>query len=173
MTISLSAIAQSKIQKEQIKTSAIETANWFTYTTDRMDEKHLGQCGDYAIMFILKYNKAVGKNVARLVVANNPVTSGTYKVGKKVDVAKLGFNGFPSGSSGFLSWAGKLYLYHPTLGAYQIFLEKAWIPKLHFGVDMLDKRQVHVWASVAGVSVDPTYYDLWPKRFPSPLGVDE
>ncbi|MBL7669684.1 MAG: hypothetical protein JNM39_04300 [Bdellovibrionaceae bacterium] len=91
----------------------------------------------------------------------------------RTGVAKLGFHGFSSGASGFLRWNGQLYLYHHVLGAYPIFLERAWAPKLHFGVDMLDKNQVHVWASIGNVSVDPTYFDEWPDRFPSPLGIDQ
>ena len=138
-----------------------------------MTSEHQGQCGDYATMFILKYNASVGTNVARLVTANNPIPSGTYRLGEKTDVDKLGFHGFPSGSSGFLNWNGQLYIYHPVLGAYPIFLEKAWTPQTHFGVNMLDKEQVHTWASIADVSVDPTYFALWPDKFPSPLGSDQ
>lgn len=152
---------------------AIDTAKWFEYKTGKMNNKHEGQCGDYALMFVLEYNKSIGKNIARLIVANNPVESGTYRVGNKVDVKKQGFNGFSSGSSGFLMWDNHLYLYHPVLGAYQLFLEKKWTPKKHFGVNMLDKRQVHVWASVGDISVDPTYYDVWPNQFNSPIGIDE
>lgn len=152
---------------------ARETAAWFTYTTGSISSEHQGQCGDYAVMFILKYNSYVGSNVARLVTTNNPIPNGTYRLGEKTDVDKLGFHGFSSGSSGFLSWAGQLYIYHPILGAYPIFLEKEWTPKTHFGVDMLDTEQVHTWASVDGVSVDPTYFDLWPSLFPSPLGSDQ
>ena len=152
---------------------ARETAAWFHYTTGLMDTEHLGQCGDYAVMFILKYNEYAGINVARLVTTNNPIPSGTYRLGEKTDVAKLGFHGFPSGASGFLKWNGQLYIYHPVLGAYPIFLEKSWTPKIHFGVNMLDKRQVHTWASIGNVSVDPTYFASWPDKFPSPLGSDE
>jgi hypothetical protein len=158
---------------KRAKEIAVETAKWFEYSTGKMKDKNSGQCGDYAIMFVLKYNEYKGQNIARIVVANNPIPNGTYRVGKKIDVKKLGFNGFSSGSSGFLSWDGQLYLYHPILGSYQIFLEKAWTPKKHFGVNMLDKRQVHVWASIGDVSVDPTYYDVWPDQFKSPLGKDE
>ena len=87
---------------------ARETAAWFTYTTGKMVNEHLGQCGDYGVMFILKYNEYAGKNVARLVTTNNPIPSGTYKLGEKTDVAKLGFNGFSSGTSGFLKWNNQL-----------------------------------------------------------------
>lgn len=152
---------------------ARETAKWFNYTTGPMDTEHLGQCGDYTVMFILKYNEYVGANVARLVTTNNPIPSGTYRLGEKTDVSKLGFKGFSSKASGFLKWNNQLYIYHPILGAYPIFLEKAWTPKLHFGVNMLDKKQVHTWASIGGVSVDPTYFDSWPEKFPSPLGSDQ
>ena len=150
---------------------ARDTAAWFHYTTGKMESDKLGQCGDYAVMFILKYNAYAGKNVARLVVANNSIPSGTYRLGEKADVAKLGFFGFQSGASGFLIWKGKKYIYHPVLGAYEIFSEKAWTPKRHFGVNMLNKQQVHVWASIGGVSVDPTYFDTGNYR--SPLGTDE
>jgi hypothetical protein len=162
---------QSDLQKAD--GIARETAAWFQYTTGPMESEHSGQCGDYAVMFILKYNEYAGTNVARLVTTNNPIPSGTYRLGEKTDVAKLGFHGFSSGASGFLSWNGQLYIYHPVLGAYPIFLEKLWIPKLHFGVNMLDKKQVHTWASIGAVSVDPTYFDSWPDKFPSPLGLDE
>lgn len=163
----------SKLDIQKADVIARESAQWFNYTTGKMESEHSGQCGDYAVRFILKYNEYVGKNVARLVATNNPVPNGTYRLGEKTDVAKLGFNGFNSGSSGFLSWNGQLYIYHPILGAYPIFLEKAWTPKLHFGVNMLDKKQVHVWASIGDISVDPTYFDVYPDRYTSPLGVDE
>jgi hypothetical protein len=163
----------SQVDLQKADAIARDTAAWFEYTTGRMITDKQGQCGDYAVMFILKFNAAVGMNVARLVVANNPVPSGTYMLGEKTDVSQLGFHGFDSGSSGFLIWDGQLYIYHPVLGAYPIFLEKQWTPTTHFGVDMLDPAQVHVWASVGDVSVDPTYFDLWPDQFPSPLGSDE
>ena len=165
--------ANAKVDLRKADELARETAAWFDYTTGPMTSEHAGQCGDYAVMFILKYNASVGMNVAQMIVANNPIPSGTYRLGEKTDVAKLGFNGFDSGSSGFLNWGGQLYMYHPVLGAYPIYLETPWIPRVHFGVDMLDKRQVHVWASVENVSVDPTYFDLWPNQFPSPLGSDQ
>jgi hypothetical protein len=163
----------SQSDRQKADEIARETATWFQYTTGPMDSEYLGQCGDYAVMFILKYNEYTGKNIARLVTTNNPIPNGTYRLGEKTDVSELGFPGFPGGVSGFLNWNGQLYIYHPVLGAYPIFLEKAWTPKVHFGVDMLDKNQIHVWASVEDVSVDPTYFDLWPDKFPSPLGSDE
>jgi hypothetical protein len=152
---------------------AREAGTWFQYTKGPMTTQHLGQCGDYAVMFILKYNEYIGSNVARLVTANNPIPSGTYKLGEKVDVAALGFHGFNSGASGFLKWNGQLYIYHPILGAYSIVLQYPWTPKTHFGVNMLDAQQVHTWASIGDVSVDPTYFALWPDKFPSPLGCDD
>lgn len=163
----------SKVEVAKAEKIAFEVAQWFDYTNAPMKSEYLGQCGDYAVMFILKFNEYMGRNIARLVTTNNPIQSGTYRLGKKIDVKKLGFNGFSSGRSGFLDWNGQLYIYHPVLGAYQIFLEKAWTPKKHFGVNMLDKRQVHTWASIGDISVDPTYFDLWPDKFPSPLGIDE
>jgi hypothetical protein len=162
---------QSDLQKaDEI---AREVAAWFQYTTGAMDSEHSGQCGDYAVMFIVKYNEYAGQNVARLVTTNNPIPSGTYRLGDKTNVEELGFHGFSSGASGFLNWMGQLYIYHPVLGAYPIYLEKLWTPKLHFGVNMLDQRQIHTWASIGDVSVDPTYFALWPNRFLSPLGSDE
>lgn len=163
----------SKLDLQKADELAQETAAWFNYTTGAMQSERLGQCSDYAVRFILKYNEYAGKNVARLVTANNPIPSGTYRLGEKTDVAKLGFHGFNSGGSGFLSWNGRLYIYHPVAGTYPIFLEKAWTPKLHFGIDMLDKKQVHTWAAIGDVSVDPTYFALWPDKFRSPLGLDE
>jgi hypothetical protein len=116
----------------------VAAQHWFKKNEDSHKEKkidHLSfwQCGDYATRFVLKYNEYAGANVARLVVANNPIPSGTYR----------------------------------------IVLEKAWTPKTHFGVNMLDSREVHVWAAVKDTSVDPTYFDSWPDEFPSPLGLDE
>ncbi len=168
-------VEYSPTEEEVKKAEAIakEVAAKFEYTVGRMDRGNLGQCGDYALAFVLKFNEFVGKNVARLVVANNPIESGYYRVGEKVNVKDQGFDGFPSAGSGFLRWNGKIYLYHPIHGAYKIFLEKAWTPRKHFDVNMLDKSQVHVWASIGNISVDPTYYDSWPEVYSSPLGVDE
>ena len=162
-----------EIDRPKADQIARETAAWFNYTTGPMVTAHDGQCGDYAALFILKYNQFAEANVARLVTTNNPIASGTYRLGQKTDVDKLGFHGFKNGSSGFLSWQGQLYIYHPILGAYPLFLMREWTPKFHFGVNMLDIRQVHTWASVGDVSVDPTYFDLWPDEFPSPLGTDQ
>lgn len=163
----------TKVEIKKATEFAIATSNWFEYKTGEMTDKNEGQCGDYALMFILNFNKFMKRDVARLVVANNAIDSGSYRVGRKIDVKKLGFNGFPSGSSGFLIWNDQIYLYHPVIGAYELFLERPWTPKKHFGVNMLDKRQVHVWASIGDISVDPTYYDIWPDQFKSPLGKDE
>lgn len=150
-----------------------EVAAWFTYTTGPMDSERLGQCGDYAAMFVLRYNEHSKANVARLVVANNPIPSGTYRVEHRVEIAELGIPGFDWKRSGFILWRGQTYLFHPKRGTYRIVLEKAWTPAIHFGVNMLDPAQVHVWATLKGISVDPTYFDLWPDRFPSPLGKDD
>jgi hypothetical protein len=38
---------------------------------------------------------------------------------------------------------------------------------------MLDAIQVHTWATVGNVNVDPTYFSQWPDKFPSPIGMDE
>ena len=158
---------------QQADLIARESAEWFEYTTGPMTTDRLGQCADYAVRFIIKYNEYAGKNVARMVVTNNPIPNGTYRLGNKTDVAKAGFHGFNSGKSGFLSWDGQLYIYHPVIGAYPIFLERAWTPQKHFGVNMLNKEQVHVWATIGETSVDPTYFDEWPDQFKSPLGIDE
>lgn len=152
---------------------AREVAAWFTYTTGTMDSEHLGQCGDYATRFVLKYNEYAGANVARLVVANNPIPSGTYRLEEEVDIHQLGIPGFDWHTSGFIRWKKLTYVFHPVLGTYRIVLEKAWTPKTHFGVNMLDSREVHVWAAVKDTSVDPTYFDSWPDEFSSPLGLDE
>lgn len=152
---------------------AREVAEWFNYTRGPMNSEHLGQCSDYALRFVLKYNEFVGKNVARLVVANNPIQSGVYRVEEKIDIAQLEIPGFDWKTSGFVLWNEQTYLFHPLIGTYRIVLEKAWTPKSHFGVNMLDPSQVHVWSSVHNLSVDPTYFDLWPDQFPSPLGSDE
>ena len=175
LTSSLSIATDAVTEVDVPKADAIarQTASWFTYTTGPITTDHQGQCGDYAVMFILKYNAAVGKNVARLVTTNNPIPSGTYRLGDKVDISQFGFPGWKSGASGFVPWKGQQYIFHPVLGAYPIYLEKSWSPKTHFGVDMLDKKQVHTWASVANLSVDPTYFATHPSRFSSPLGSDQ
>jgi hypothetical protein len=162
----------TKNNKDIADKIARHTAAWFKYTTGHMDSPHLGQCGDYAVMFIQRYNKHVGKDAARLVTTNNPVPNGTYRLGEKIDISNLPFfNNIKS--SGFYNWRGKWYICHPFLGAHEIFLEKQWTPKKHFGVNMLDKKQVHCWASIGDLSVDPTYFGTMHKQFHSPLGKDE
>lgn len=173
LLLSVCSYAETGSDLQKADQIARDVATWFTYTTGTMDSEHLGQCGDYAVRFILKYNEYAGRNLARLVVANNPIPSGTYRVEEKVDVHTLGIPGFDWDSSGFIDWKGQTYIFHPVIGTYRISLEKPWTPKTHFGVNMLDPKQVHVWASIEDTSVDPTYFDLWPKQFPSPLGRDE
>ena len=73
---------------------AREVAQWFTYTTGPMPSDRLGQCGDYALMFALMYNDSKQADVARLVVANNPIPSGTYRIEGEVDIDSLGIPGF-------------------------------------------------------------------------------
>lgn len=170
---SLTSCAEVIPNRKQADQIAREVAAWFTYTISTMNSDHLGQCGDFALRFVLKYNEYAGSNLARLVVANNPIPSGNYRIEEKVDIQELGIPGFDWDSSGFILWKGKTFFFHPVLGTYRIYLEKAWTPKTHFGINMLDLNQVHVWASIDGTSVDPTYFDLWPDRFPSPLGLDE
>ena len=155
-----------------IDKTAREVSAWFEYTTGPMPNEHLGQCGDYDLRFVLQYNKLIDANEARLVVANNPIPSGTYKVIGKVDAGNIGLPDLGWDRSGFVIWNNFYYLYHPIIGLYEISLERAWIPKTHFGVDMLNPKEIHVWASVGEVSVDPTYIDILPERFSSPLGID-
>lgn len=171
--LSLYSFADALADRKKADVIAREVAAWFTYTTGPMKTARLGQCGDYALRFVLKYNDFAKTNIARIVVANNPIPSGTYRVEGKVDIGTLGIPGFNWDSSGFINWKGNTYFFHPVVGTYRITLEKAWTPKAHFGVNMLDPQQVHVWASIGSTSVDPTYFDLWPDRFPSPLGSDE
>ena len=78
----------SRLDLQKADAIARESAGWFQYTTGSMKTEHSGQCGDYAVRFVLKYNEYAGKNVARIVVANNPIPSGTYRIGQKTDVAK-------------------------------------------------------------------------------------
>ena len=67
----------AEVNLQRADAIARESAAWFEYTTGRIESETQGQCGDYAVMFILKYNAAVGMIVARLVTANNLIPSGT------------------------------------------------------------------------------------------------
>lgn len=178
ITVSVSRYAKADFQLSESDVQkadeiARETASWFDYTTGPVRSEHLGQCSDYAVRFVLKFNEYAGRNSAKIVIANNPIPSGIYRLGQKTDVSRLGFQGFAGGVSGILNWGGQLYIYHPVIGAYAIYLEKALTPKVHFGVNMLDKTQTHVWATVGNISVDPTYFDVLPNKFSSPLGSDQ
>jgi hypothetical protein len=169
LAITCSAQTNNVPEQKVADRVARRVSHWFHYTTGPMPTPHDGQCGDYAAMFIMRFNHRVGKDEARMVVANQYIPSGTYKLGKKVDIPSfhsIKTSGFYEANN------GKTYYYHPFLGAHEMILERAWTPTKHFNVNMLDKEQIHCWASVGNISVDPCWFASNRGAKKSPLGKD-
>jgi len=123
-----------------------------------------GQCSDYALDFVIRWNKEYPENEAEIVVVNQDIgiQSGSYKIVREIsDLIKYKcFKG-----SGWLKNVSQengkyidLVLYHPNLWFYEVVLTKAYEVKTHFGFEM-GKKGPHVWAKVGNIAIDPCWAD--------------
>jgi len=123
-----------------------------------------GQCSDYALDFVIQWNKNYPENQAEIVVVNQDlgIKSGSYKIIR--DVSELirwkCFN-----KSGWLRNVSQdngeyidLVLYHPNLGFYEVKHTKFYVVKTHFGEEMA-KKGPHVWARICDIAIDPCWAD--------------
>jgi hypothetical protein len=165
-------------KEEKIKEIALISAKTFSYYKSKnpnagnfyIGENEIeGQCSDYALDFVIRWNKENPKSEAELVVINQDcgIQSGSYKVVKEIsdsvisDLKKLKcFN-----ESGWLKNVSKgdgeyidLVLYHPSLWFCEVKQARAYEVKTHFGEDMT-KKGPHVWAKVGNIAVDPCWAD--------------
>jgi hypothetical protein len=135
-----------------------------------------GQCGDYALMFVIEWNKRYPKNLAEIVAVNQEkgIKSGSYKVVKKLtneERIALGIKYYKRNISQWMRPPLKIdgkecsVLFHPEIGFYQLEQSKIYEIKQHFGVDMVVNNNPHVWAKVGDISVDPCWADIYNKCF--------
>lgn len=129
-----------------------------------------GQCSDYALMFVINWNKRYPENVAEIVAVNQEkgIKSGSYKVVKKLtdeELTALGIKYYDRNISNWIRPPQKTdgeecsVLFHPEIGFYQLNQLKVYEVKQHFGVDMVEYKCPHVWAKVGDIAVDPCWAD--------------
>jgi hypothetical protein len=128
-----------------------------------------GQCSDYALMFVINWNKRHPENPAEIVAVNQEmgIKSGSYKVVKKLtekELIDLGVKYFNCNISQWIIPSQKIdeeecsVLFHPEIGFYQLVQSRIYEVKQHFGFDMV-KKGPHVWAKVGDIAIDPCWAD--------------
>jgi hypothetical protein len=166
------------LKEEKIKEIALISSKIFSYYKSKnqnagnfyVGENEIeGQCSDYALDFVIRWNKKNPENKAEIVVVNQDcgIQSGSYKVVKEIPDSiisdlkkKKCFK-----ESGWLKNVSKengeyidLVLYHPCLWFYEVEQTKSYEVKTHFGKDMTT-RGPHVWAKIGDIAVDPCWAD--------------
>jgi hypothetical protein len=128
-----------------------------------------GQCSDYALLFVIEWNKRYPKNTAEIVTVNQEkgIKSGSYKVVEKLtdeEPIALGIKYYNRNMSQWFIPPVKTgsteisVLFHPKMGFYKLVQSKNYDIIQHFGVDMINKAP-HTWAKVGDIAVDPCWAD--------------
>ena len=123
-----------------------------------------GQCSDYALDFVTRWNKEYPDSEAEIVVVNQDcgIQSGSYKIVKEIykplrwrlDEEKSGWlKNVSVGNDEYI-----LVLYHPKLWFYEVKQIKAYEVKTHFGKEMAKQCQ-HVWAKIGNIDKIKYYVD--------------
>jgi hypothetical protein len=130
-----------------------------------------GQCGDYALRFVLLWNERHPSDQAELVAVNQGsiAQSGSYRVVEKRTDFDPSWWDLPVSGFARYTWNDDQFfgMFHPEIGFYELRLSKAYVVTRHFGVNMTD--EIHVWAKVGDIIVDPTYADTGNTSF---TGID-
>jgi hypothetical protein len=135
-----------------------------------------GQCADYALVFVIEWNKKYPENLAEIVAVNQEkgIKSGSYKVVKKItdeERIDLGIKYYKRNISQWMIPPKKIdgeecsVLFHPEIGFYQLEQSEIYEIKNHFGVDMVVNNSPHVWAKVGDIFVDLCWADIYNKCF--------
>jgi hypothetical protein len=130
------------------------------------EDKIEGQCSDYALDFVIRWNKENPENKAGIVAINQDcgIKPGSYKLVRKIDLSDFDKQQIRS-KSGWLknvSLNGKYIdrvLYHPCLGFYEVEQTEEYEVKTHFGVNMSEYGRPHVWAKIGDIAIDPCWAD--------------
>ncbi len=115
-----------------------------------------GQCGDYALAFVNKWNKRHPEEAVLVIQQQGSVyfPDGLYKVIGK-DRQNLPFLKNRQTSMLYI-WNGVKGIGHPQLGGYEVkLIEKLHVTR-HFGAFV---NAPHVWVRIGNLSIDPTYTD--------------
>ena len=126
-----------------------------------------GQCSDYALLFVIEWNKRYPDNFAEIVAVNQEkgIKSGSYKIVNKVE-KNIDFELPRWWNLDKSQWFANRnidgvecsILFHPQLGFYKLIQSNIYVVKKHFGYDMTEKGP-HVWAKVGNIAVDPCWAD--------------
>jgi len=154
---------------DNVLKAAINVAQTIKYYGDTPDHfpaqnKIEGQCGDYAILFALTTGASLVIQNQTSDFVNYILPDGIYKI-KERFLPEESFLALNLQYSGFYSWNGVMFHFHPVLGAYTIELVEEKKVVSHFGVDMTSSSpiQTHVWNELNGVVIDccwATVFDM-------------
>lgn len=148
---------------------AKEVASGFNYYDEisasapnlvKADNEIGGQCGDYALEFVNRWNRKYPGEALLLIQQQGipQFPDGLYEVVGK-DTQPLPFLKNRKTSMLYL-WNNILGVGHPETGGYKIKLRKAVHVTSHFGLPRWETNGPHVWVAIGETSVDPTYADL-------------
>jgi hypothetical protein len=162
---------EEKLKKEIIKIALFSAKTFSYYKSKNPDAGNFyvgeneieGQCSDYALVFVNKWNEKHPENQAEIVTINQPwyIESGSHKVIKEIPDFDL-----PAWKRTSSQWIGRQkidgiecsILFHPHIGFYQLMLSKTYEVKQHFGFEMSNKGP-HVWAKIGDIAIDPCWAD--------------
>jgi hypothetical protein len=164
--------------RQKIREAALISAKTFFYRKSKnpnagnfyVGENEIeGQCSDYALDFVIRWNRENPENKAEIVAVNQDcgIQSGSYKVVREIPDSIISeakkhtrleesgwLKNLSKGNSNYID----LVLYHPSLGFYEVEQTKAYEVRMHFGEDMT-RRGPHVWAKIGDIAIDPCWAD--------------
>jgi hypothetical protein len=163
---------EDEVKKEIIRIAKISAESFSYYKSKEPNAGNFyvgeneieGQCSDYALLFVINWNKKNPENPAEIVVVNQDcgIQSGSYKIVKEVSDL-IRWKCFKE--SGWLKNVSQgngvyidLVLYHPSLWFYEVKQTRAYEVKRHFGENMA-KKGPHVWAKIGDIAIDPCWAD--------------
>ena len=174
---------KDELENEIIKIAQISAENFYYCKSKDSDTGNYyvgineieGQCSDYALMFVINWNKSYPKNPAEIVTVNQEIDikPGSYKVVKKLtdeERIALGIKYYKHNVSQWMIPPSIMdskecsVLFHPEIGFYKLVQSKFYKIIQHFGVDMINNGP-HTWAKVGDIAVDPCWADIYNKPF--------
>jgi hypothetical protein len=128
-----------EIKNEIIKIAQLSAENFSYYKSKNPNAGNIyigmneieGQCSDYALWFVIHWNKAHPENQAEIVAVNQEkgIKSGSYEIVKKTtdqELSDLGIKYFKRNISSWLRLPQTKneeecsFLFHPKIGIYQL-----------------------------------------------------
>jgi hypothetical protein len=165
---------ENNLKNEIIKIARLSAERFTYYKSENPNANNYyigeneveGQCSDYALFFVINWNKKYPDNPAEIVAVNQKyINSGSHELVKEVK-NNIDFDLPQWWNLEKSQWFANQnidgvecsILFHPNLGFYKLIQKDIYEVKKHFGYDMAEKGS-HVWAKVGNIAVDPCWAD--------------